>query len=54
MRLQHQDSLLEKDSQIRQMQGMVDKFKHNPHTNKFTKEASKLNSLLIQQEAMFC
>lgn len=32
---------------------MVDRFKDNPQTYEFIKEAIKLNSLLIQQQEMF-
>jgi len=36
------------------MQAMVDKFKDNPKIDGFIKEAVSLNSLLMQQEEIFC
>ena len=51
MRLQHQASLAEKDSQI---QAMMYKFKDNPQIDEFIKEAVSLNSLLMQQEEILC
>ena len=53
MRLQHQAILSEKDSQIRQMQNMLDKCKYNPKIDEFIKEIDNLNSLLMQQKEIF-
>lgn len=47
MRIQHQENLAEKDTQI---QAMTDKFKCNSQIDKFIKEALSLNSLLMQQK----
>lgn len=54
MRLQHYERLSEKDSQIRQMQAIVDRFKDNPQEDEFIKQEIKLNSILIHQEETLC
>jgi len=54
MTVQHQTDIAEKNAQIHQMQDILDKFKDNPQTDEFIKEALELSSLLAKQQEIFC
>lgn len=54
MTIQHQTDIGEKNTYIYQMWDILDKFKDNPQIDEFMKETLELNSLLAQQQEIFC
>ena len=54
LKIQHQNEISSRDTQIYQLQFSIEQLKDKPKIDEFRKEALELNTLLAWQQVIFC